>query len=237
MKTLNVSYSVWKQVVDNNSFTPYFYEDGIEMGKVWAGTDETVFHAEIDADTYPDFDTDFPSGVRVDVEEHDDALAMIIGLEEVPSAPAFDTTANGIVVSPSYGHYPNESGRYKNVALKAVADATTIEDFRITQEIYLQGADFWVASGHWEDIVDFSVVDKDDVLGLFGYLGLTVGQDILELVRHVDHYPVKPGDSQGSFYPPSHAEVASGLYLRVKYENNNPDEDAYLGVTFMCFER
>lgn len=144
------------------------------------------------------------------------------------------TEEGALVVSPTYGKY-DEAGRFKGVGLKAEANATSMVDYELTTEIYLLGAEYWIHNGHWGDKIDFSIVDKNDTLGLFSMFGLSPGEDVLELVKHVKEYPVKPGEQAGSFYPPSRAEVASGLFLRFKYENDS-NEDAYLGVTFFCFE-
>lgn len=148
---------------------------------------------------------------------------------------SWKTSAGAMVVSPTYGMY-EEAGRYKGSGLAAYPQCTTIEDLRLTTEIYLQGAHFWIHHGNWGDFVDFSVVDKDDILGLFAYYSLTPGEDVLELAKYVENFPIKPGDSEGDFYPPSYADVASGLYLRVKYENNS-NEGTYMGVTYLTFER
>ena len=66
------------------------------------------------------------------------------------------------------------------------------------------------------DIVEFSVVDKDDVLGLFQYYGLTVGTDVLELAKFVRTHSVI-GGTLVKIEPGQAKILPLGLYLRVSY--------------------
>lgn len=82
---LSVSYDVWKDVVQGNSFTVYFHEDdGVSyQGTVFAGTDEYIYTSRVVDDTWTDFDTTF-SGSLIPVSRRDDAVAQIVGLTRVP---------------------------------------------------------------------------------------------------------------------------------------------------------
>ena len=91
------------------------------------------------------------------------------------------------VYSPTYSYYPdNLKPTFKGWRYTATAGTQSIFDIEVTSEIRLQGGICHVhnpsdvVSG---DYVEFSVVDKDDVLGLFDSLGLTVGVDVLELAK------------------------------------------------------
>ena len=86
------------------------------------------------------------------------------------------------------------------------------------------------------DYAEFSVVDKDDVLGLFSVYGLTVGVDVLELGKYAESIYINPEQTSTSHLEaPSAANVVSGLWLRTKYENTG-DDTAYFSPTLLLFE-
>jgi len=83
---LHTSYSVWKQVVQNNSFQVYFWEDGYQKGTLWAGNRDTVYETRVVADTWGDFEANFYDDV-IEVGRRDDAIATIVGLENIRPKP------------------------------------------------------------------------------------------------------------------------------------------------------
>ncbi|MBW2170305.1 MAG: hypothetical protein JRG69_13815, partial [Deltaproteobacteria bacterium] len=87
------------------------------------------------------------------------------------------------------------------------------------------------------DIVEFAVVDKDDVLGLFGMLGLTVGIDVLELRKYVRKEYVNPSafGRRQVFEGNSAFAVIAGLYLRSVYESNG-SVDVVFKVNMLAYE-
>ncbi|MCK5650980.1 MAG: hypothetical protein KAJ42_06380, partial [Gemmatimonadetes bacterium] len=69
-----------------------------------------------------------------------------------------------------------------------------------------------------DDVIEFSVVDKDDILGLFGELGLTVGVDVLELKKWVINEHVDGNvRNQRDFYGEEVFPITQGLYVRTGY--------------------
>jgi len=97
----------------------------------------------------------------------------------------------------------------------------------------LFGGEYWtdalVESG---DYVEFAVVDKDDVLGLFAGLGLdVVDNDVLELAKYVQKRGI--GKSEyGQIRPGQSAELIAGLYLRTIYVATNAGAARTLRVSY-----
>lgn len=110
----------------------------------------------------------------------------------------------------------------------------SIFDALITSEIKLSGGEVWICAGFEqfvgdEDFVEFSIVDKDDVLGYFPYFGLTKGIDVLEIAKFVhNEYILK---ETGNYYSdlasnvPGAATVMGGLYRRAVYNSVNSTGD------------
>jgi|GEM_PF-5634476 len=101
-----------------------------------------------------------------------------------------------------------------------------IFDFRISEEIVGKDNCVEIVGGQYyirnidaineADIMEFSVVDKDDVLGLFQYYRLTVGTDVLELAKFVRTHSVI-GGTLVRINPGQSKILPLGLYLRTSY--------------------
>jgi hypothetical protein len=117
----------------------------------------------------------------------------------------------------TFGLAPGWAG-YKYTA---TAGATNIYDEEVTVEKRLRGGWYEIMDSNAEvgDYVEFSVVDKDDVLGLFTLLGLEVGVDVLELRKYVKKDYVNPlaAGTRQAFVGNSAFLVVEGLYLRSTY--------------------
>lgn len=123
------------------------------------------------------------------------------------SAPTFEDTTG---LAPQW-----EGHKYT-----AIAGATNIFDEAVTTEKRLRGGwyELLCDDAVVGDYVEFSVVDLDDVLGLFALLGLTVGVDVLELRKYVRRDYVNPANrARQSFVGNSAFPVIIGLYLRSTY--------------------
>jgi hypothetical protein len=117
---------------------------------------------------------------------------------------------------------------YKSVITE---EATNYFDNVITEELKICGGEYWIYEDdvdkvHINDYVEFSIIDKDDVLGLFSYYGLTLGVDILELNKFVKTDYIKKGNKANGYYADLSKSVKGanglivGLYTRIKYESN-----------------
>ncbi len=108
--------------------------------------------------------------------------------------------------------------------------------------IYLSGGSFSVRAAldadiHDDDYAEFSIVDKDDVLGLFSSYGLTVGVDVLELQKYVvTHYFTDTDNGvRHHIEPGTLAEIVAGLYMRAAYISNGAT-DLTFTVWYNWFE-
>jgi len=140
--------------------------------------------------------------------------------EEGINFPKFTEDGNQIV-APTYETTPNDP-LWKGFRGIAQAGVESFNDFEIDTEIALQGGIIKLINNsdiHEDDILDFYVIDKDDVLGLFSIYGLTVGVDVLELghfVRNIYVYDEKEIEfvRRGKF------DIYQGLFLRIGYKSS-----------------
>ncbi len=228
MEIFKTSYQVWKNVVDANDFAVYLQDSPQQVrGAAWAGTQNFIYELALNESNRSTFDTDFPASGLTIVDTKDDAIAQIVGLNDVP---------NHFVTSPTHAHI-EENAKFKGFIITAEGVATdTIHDHLITNEIYIHGGWFWSDGGVKDDYAELSVVDKDDVLGLFDSYGLTVGEDVLELAKYVETQYLKPGGMEMTHLEtPTIANVASGLYMRTKIHTTSLTE-VNVGVTYLWFE-
>jgi hypothetical protein len=119
------------------------------------------------------------------------------------------------------------------------AGATNIFDELVVNEKKLRGGWYTLMDGNAVvgDFIEEAVVDKDDVLGYFGYYGYTVGVDVLELKKYVRTEYVHP-KSEGfrqEFQAGSVFGVVAGLYTRTIYESTGL-VDVKLAVTPFGYE-
>jgi hypothetical protein len=119
----------------------------------------------------------------------------------------------------------------------ALTPGSTFLDIPIAPDTKLSGGEYWITEATTmnvdeEDILEFSLVDKDGVLieprsGMpyFAILGMTPGTDVLELFKFIRNEYVLKGSKEGgyrsSFLPPAVTadDLVEGLYLRCKYES------------------
>ncbi len=114
----------------------------------------------------------------------------------------------------------------------ALANAQTFFDTEITTQIYAQSGFYWAQDITVGDVMEFSVIDKNDVLGLFSTYGLTVGVDVLELKKYVDDVCVVPElgpnntyDGRYYFEAKKAALLLPGLFIRGAYTNTHATKD------------
>lgn len=132
------------------------------------------------------------------------------------------------VISPSLddtlGYFPKK--RMVKYVVKPLQ--CNIFDEVVTVERRINGGEYWIYEDdvdkvHRDDYVEFSVVDKNDVLGLFSKYGLVVGQGILELTKFVNTEYVKKGNKSEGYHSQLYEgikgtnKVVPGLFLRTYY--------------------
>jgi len=146
------------------------------------------------------------------------------------------TSDGKIVISPSYGTFEEDAG-FKGFLINASGvDVDTFVDYQIDSQIYVKGGQYWSRGGEIGDYLEASVVDKDDILGLFSMYGLTSGVDVLELFKFAETVYINPdGTDFALLDTPDSALVYPGLYLRIK-GHTTTETTMCVGVTFIWFE-
>jgi len=143
-----------------------------------------------------------------------------------------------IVYAKSAYSYSEENGTFVGTGvISCPPNAVTIHDIVVTTELYVNGGKVWIYGppklGDW---AKFSVVDKDDVLGLFSTYGLsTVNNDVLELRSYVRNSALPPFNSHFNIKMETAAKIVSGLYLRATINNVDASNTFYVSVDYTVF--
>jgi hypothetical protein len=125
------------------------------------------------------------------------------------------------------GLYPKKK-MFKHTA---TAGQLNIFDIEVDLEKRICGGEYWikdssVSNVHEDDYIEFSVIDKDDVLGLFESLNLEVGVDVLEISKYVITDYIKKGCSSVCYHSQlwegikGTTKCLPGLFFRVQYDSN-----------------
>ena len=125
------------------------------------------------------------------------------------------------------GYYPKKQ-MFKNTI---TAGEINIFDEVVTVEKKLCGGEYWIITStgsdvHDDDYVEFSIIDKDDVLGLFSTYGLSTSTgDVLELTKFIITDYAKKGFNGYEFHSKLYEGikgtngVIAGLYFRAYYHS------------------
>lgn len=153
--------------------------------------------------------------------------------------PLEPVDSDGIPVSaPSFEYDFDLDGYFQGYLYTASAGVTSIFDELITTEIKLRAGWYEILDNNAVigDYIDFSVVDKDDVLGLFGALGLTQGVDVLEVGNFVRTEYINPRNTgRSDFRVDGASTVFAGLYFRVKYVSTGAN-DVDFKASYLVYE-
>lgn len=125
-----------------------------------------------------------------------------------------------VVIAPTFEDTEGLTTIWKGHRYITQPEALNIFDTLITTQLKLRGGWYKLLStgATDEDYVEFSIVDKDNCLGLFSYFGLTPGVDVLELKKFIRTEFINPLDfSRQEFLSNAASEVMAGLYFRVYY--------------------
>jgi len=140
-------------------------------------------------------------------------------------------TADGYpIISPTLetakGMYPKKE-QFRNTVSSGQINMFDVE---VTTEREICGGEYWAIVNnrndvHIDDFVEFSIIDKNDVLGYFVYYGLTVGVDILELSKFILSDYIKKGWNGYEYYTQCFemikgtSGVVPGLFYRAQVES------------------
>lgn len=166
-----------------------------------------------------------PEGLSVGVGGADPAYSQAQNDADKADFEAISSTLNKSLVKHNEMGYPvfaraayafvEQRTQFKGYRYVAAPNTVTIFDEVVTTQVYVQGGRATIQHVEDGDMVEFSVVDKDDVLGLFATYGLTVGVDVLELRKYVKTvYPRAPEDVIENRVEAA-APVVAGLYFRI----------------------
>lgn len=125
-----------------------------------------------------------------------------------------------LIVAPTFEEHQGLTVVWKGSLYTATAGALNIFDEVVTTQIKVRGGwyELMDANAVVGDYIEFSIIDKDDVLGLFATYGLTVGVDILELKKFIRKEYVNPSiHVRQDFNSEGASTVVAGLYMRVTY--------------------
>jgi hypothetical protein len=141
-----------------------------------------------------------------------------------------------LIISETYGHFEQDAA-WKGFLVQASGiDTDTFHDYQIDTQIYIKGGQYWSIGGQIGDYAEASVVDKDDILGLFDLYGLVSGVDVLELFKFAETLYINPnGTDMCMLDSPDSALVYPGLHLRIKVHTTT-DTGIDIGVKFLWFE-
>lgn len=126
-------------------------------------------------------------------------------------------------IAPTFEDAQGLTTVWKSHLYTAQPNSLNIFDEVVTTQLKLRGGWYRLLDNNATvgDYVEFAIVDKDNVLGLFGYFGLTVGQDVLELKKFVRTDYVSPeSKARQEFQSAGASEVMTGLYFRSYYYNS-----------------
>lgn len=140
------------------------------------------------------------------------------------------TTNGHMITAPTLEYDLDLRNIWKGYKYTATAGAQSFFDEQVTQELKLRGGWYALLDSNAEvgDYVEFSIIDKDDVLGYFQYYGLTVGHDVLELSKFVRTDYVNPTSfGRQEFAAASASDVVAGLYFRTTYKSIGSNDTTF----------
>lgn len=146
-----------------------------------------------------------------------------------------DPQGNPVIAISAFA-YVQDKTKFHGYRYVAPPNTVSIFDEQVTTQLYVQGGKGVLTGAEDGDFVEFSIIDKDNVLGLFSTYGLTPGVDILELDKYVvAHYP-PPGTSDIEHRVQAAGKVYQGLYFRLAYHAINAGSNRVIRVTYLWYE-
>lgn len=139
----------------------------------------------------------------------------------VPGLQLPNIQDGNLKVSQSYVVTP-EAATWKRRKFTVTAGQVNFFDIEITTEKRIRAGTYVIKTAytlvHPDDYLEFSIIDKNDILGLFSLYGLIVGQDILELHKFVRTEYID-ANRTGSFDAWCSTDLVQGLFLRIAYNS------------------
>jgi hypothetical protein len=150
----------------------------------------------------------------------------------------FDAAGNPIY-APSFESTMGVSPIWQSYLYNATNSVTSTFDTELSEEVKLRGGSYEICTSPitGTHVVNFMIVDKNDVLGLFAGLGLTPGVDEL-IVKHYirdEYVNINSVGQTKTFSANSVSTLVAGLFLRTTYNNQSLD-DVEFKVTYIYYE-
>ena len=198
--------------------------DGSKYYKLYTADDGDIVECTINTIDDSSDVTDYESNYKID--------AVVIFRKR-------DAWGNQVVaptLEDVQGLYPKKK-MYKGTI---VAGQLNIFDEVVSTEKHICGGEYWVYTStgdiHEDDYVEFSIVDKDDILGLFSLYGLSTSTgDVLELSKFVlKDYAKKNKINSAEYYTQCYEgikgtnSVYTGLYYRAYFDSNGIDNAKFM---------
>ena len=83
VEKLKVSYTLWKSIVDSNSYVQNHVVESTSSKSAYCGSSQVIFITDVSEDDNSDYDSTYPDSILASSEE--DAIAAIIGLSATPN--------------------------------------------------------------------------------------------------------------------------------------------------------
>ena len=198
---MQISWTDFKTFITDRGVSYHETQDGTSLViEAFDGPIHRVCRLSEDTDDHTDYVDNYQSSANTSLS-NEDGLPI--------TAPTFEDVQGLITV-------------WQGRLYTANSNSTNIFDELVTTQIKIRGGWYELLDSNATvgDYVEFAIVDKDDVLGLFSTYGLTVGQDVLEVKKFVRKEYVNPSmQGRQDFESSSASTVMAGLYMRVIYEN------------------
>ncbi len=153
--------------------------------------------------------------------------------------------SNGrLIVAPSFFYKDHMNTIQTSHRHDVVPGDINIYDTLVDQNCKLYGGEYWISSDtvnnvHEDDIIELSIIDKDDVLGYFGAYGLSKDNgDILELTKFVIDEYVKKGNPSDGYHTDlvsavkGVSDIPVGLYVRTYYFSYGTENVRFISKLF-----
>lgn len=234
MQILNIVYTNFKTVKINYNLQIYYMDNknGTYIG--YMSNQNFLYKSSILSESdIENFETNYKSSA-IEIESEDDVIALSV----IP--PKYNQEGSQLVTASLSGIQGiTDKPQWYTRKHTALANSTNFFDIEITDEIYLIAGEYYVWDTQYVDkssYLEFSLIDKNDKLGYFQLLGLTVGVDIFEIhkflkYKYLYNCPEHDFSANGISWL-----IIEGLYMRITVVNTT-NNDIDLASELQYFQK
>lgn len=226
LEPIEVSYPVFVSVATSRSTWPMYHHDIHDTRYAVIGAEDVAYSCMVSGAELANHNTTYVDTARSTLTaSRNDSLALL------STSGVYKAPHNTLGIPMIADGHKTVTEAFRNdghLIAATVPGGDTYQDMQVSPNlIYMAGASFHIGpTSVLNDYAEFSVVDKDNVLGLFALYGLVPGVDILEIVKYVRRHYIPPCGTaaarepySGEILPGTVAPLAAGLYMRVKYHS------------------